>query len=182
MRISDHYLGLELFDFLMAGTELSANAISFSIFHIARNPAIIERLRQELLQTVLQNGNQLPSLADLEKLPFLTAVVKETLRLGKMAPSRLPRVATSEGMSLAGLHIPGGTVVSVSPHLIHMNSSIFPEPEKFVPDRWLGDEAGSFIGDADPDKYLFAFSMGSRDCIGSNLAMAEIRLVIAFLV
>jgi len=181
MRISDYTLGLEIFDFFMTGTELPANAISFGVFHVARNPRIIERLRKELLDAGFQIDDLIRTLVRLEKLPFLNAVVKETLRLGNLVPGRLPRVTPLQGMSVDGLHIPGGTVVSASCHLVHMNSLIFPEPEKFIPERWLIDEHG-YSTPFDPNKYLFAFSTGSRECIGSALAIAEIRSVIACLV
>lgn len=178
MSISNYNLGLEIFDFFMAGTELPANAISFGVFHVARNPPIIERLRKELYDAEFIVDNRFQSLATLEKLPFLNAVVKETLRLGNLVPGRLPRVTPPEGMSVADLHIPGGTVISASAHLVHMNPSKFPEPEKFIPERWLARRPGGFK----LENYLFAFSTGSRDCIGRELAFAEIRAVIACLV
>ena len=181
MSIRNRILSSEIFDFFMAGTELPANAISFGVFHVARSPSIVERIVNELRHSGFRVDDQHINLTCLEKLPFLNAVVKETLRLGNLVPGRLPRVSPPEGMSVDGLHIPGGTVVGASVHLVHMNSLIFPEPEKFIPERWLADECKSFM-DVNPDKYLFAFSTGSRECIGSNLAIAEIRAVIACLV
>jgi len=178
IRISDYHLGMEMFDFFMAGTELPANAISFGVFHVARNPPIIERLRQELHNAGFLVNNHFQSLTLLEKLPFLNAVVKETLRLGNLVPGRLPRVTPPEGMSVAGQHIPGGSVVSASAHLAHMNPSIFPEPEKFMPERWLDDAPREFK----LEKYMVAFSTGSRDCIGRELGFAEIRVFMACLV
>jgi cytochrome P450 len=178
IRISDYHLGMEIFDFFMAGTELPANAISFSVFRVARNPLIIERLRQELHDVGFLVNCNFQSLTVLEKLPFLNAVVKETLRLGNLVPGRLPRVTPPEGMSVAGQHIPGGSVVSASTHLVHMNPSIFPEPEKFMPERWLDDTPGRFK----LEKYLVAFSSGGRDCVGRELGFAEIRVFIACLV
>jgi cytochrome P450 len=169
---------MEIFDFFMAGTELPANAISFGIFHVTRNRPIIERLRQELHDAGFLVNNHFQSLNPLEKLPFLNAVVKETLRLGNLVPGRLPRVTPPEGMSVVGRHIPGGSIVGASAHLVHMNPSIFPEPEKFIPERWLVDTPSSFK----LEKYMVAFSAGSRDCIGRELAFAEIRVFIACLV
>jgi cytochrome P450 len=169
---------MEIFDFFMAGTELPANAISFGVFHVARNPPIIERLRQELHDAGFPVNYNFQSLTVLEKLPFLNAVVKETLRLGNLVPGRFPRVTPPEGMIIAGQHIPGGSVVSAGTHLVHMNPSIFPEPEKFMPERWIDDTPREFK----LEKYMVAFSSGSRDCIGRELAFAEIRVFIACLV
>jgi cytochrome P450 len=169
---------MEMFDFFMAGTELPANAISFGVFHVFRNPQIIERLRQELHDADFLGNYNFESLIILEKLPFLNAVVKETLRLGNLVPGRLPRVTPPEGMIIAGQHIPGGSVVSASAHLVHTNPSIFPEPEKFIPERWLDDTPREFK----LEKYMVAFSTGNRDCIGRELGFAEIRVFIACLV
>jgi cytochrome P450 len=70
---------------MIAGTELPANAISFGVFQIARNQRVLEKLQEELEETSEGNGH-LPSLSSLEMLPYLDAVVKETLRLGNLVP------------------------------------------------------------------------------------------------
>jgi cytochrome P450 len=168
-RITSRELSLELFDFFMAGTELPANAISFGVFQLARHPSVIGILRRELRD----NGLERESLSDgegferLEKLPYLNAIIKETLRLGNLVPDRLPRAVPSESITIGSEYIPSGTIVSGSTQLLHMNQVLFPEPQTFLPARWLVRGTGGFK----LDKYLVAFSTGMRDCIGSNLAL-----------
>lgn len=134
---------------------------------------------QEELRGTCQGNNHLPSLATLERLPYLDAVVKETLRLGNLVPGRLPRLVPPGGMNIAETHIPGGTVVSSSTHLIHTCPSIFPDPAEFIPERWLPIGTKESLAGVKLDRYLLPFSTGSRDCIGNNLALAEIRSAIA---
>lgn len=181
MGVRNCIWSLEIFDFFMAGTELPANAISFGVFHVARSPSIVERLHNELWHSGFPVDDQRTNLNCLEKLPFFNAAVKETLSLGSLVPWRLTRLSPPQGMTVDGLYIPGGTVVDISVHLVHTNSFIFLEPGKFIPERWLTGECKSLM-DVNPDKYFFAFSTESRECIGSNLAVAEIRAVIAYFV
>jgi cytochrome P450 len=159
----------------MAGTELPANAISFATYHLALNPPITAKLRSELAQ-FLHHKDGIPSLSELEKLPYLTAIIKESLRLSSLIPGRLPRVVPPEGITVSGLKIPGNMVVSSSALMVHTNPLLFPEPEKFVPERWMNSGNGML------DKFLVPFSVGRRDCIGQHLALAEMRMFISRLV
>lgn len=116
----------------------------------------------------------MPTLVQLEKMSYLCAVVKETFRLGNLIPGRLPRVTPPKGANIDGLYIPGGISVSSSSWLVHMNDVIFAEPEKFIPERWSGENAR--------EDFWVPFSLGKRDCVGRHLAVAEVKMAIAGMV
>lgn len=84
--------------------------------------------------------------------------------------SPLPRIVPSTGATIDKVFVPGGTVVEMTSHFIHRNENIFPKPNEFNPDRWLGEKG------KDLDKWLVAFSKGLRSSLGSNLAWAEPHL------
>ncbi len=106
-----------------------------------------------------------------------TAVIKETLRVAVSVPAGLPRVVPESGAVLSGVKIPGGvsasclsycfipdacqqSVVSQSCLFISFSEEIFPQARKFIPDRWLGEDAKSL------ENYLVVFSKGPRACLG----------------
>ena len=91
-----------------------------------------------------------------------SAVIRETLRLGNGFGGKLPRTVPAEGLhiSSANITIPPGTRIAMSPYLTHSDPRIYPEPHKFIPERWLGEEGKEL------DKYLLSFSKGSRICAG----------------
>ncbi|KAE9367300.1 cytochrome P450, partial [Stipitochalara longipes BDJ] len=173
-RINTPHLAAELFDFHMAGTELPAQAIAFAVYQLARNPIVVSRLRDELQSCFSYPTADMPTLAQLEKLSYLCAVVKEVLRLGNLIPGRLPRVTPPKGSNIDGLHVPGGISVTSSVWMIHMNDMIFGAPDKFMPERWLGEKVRE-------DRWV-PFSLGKRDCIGRHLAVAELKMAIAGMV
>lgn len=109
----------------------------------------------------------------LEKLPYLTAVIHEGLRLGRTITHRLSRVFPDKTLQYGGMAIPPRTVVHMTSILIHENEDIFPEPYIFKPERWLGSDQQRL------QKYLTPFSRGTRSCLGINLAWAEQYLTIA---
>jgi len=110
-------------------------------------------------------------LQDLEKLPYLTAVIQEGLRITQPLAHRNARVLPYKGLFYRDAEIPAGTPISMTTYLVHENESIFPEPREFRPERWLHNERLR--------KYLLAFSRGSRSCLGINLAWAELYLIVA---
>ncbi|KAF6758368.1 cytochrome P450 [Ephemerocybe angulata] len=153
-----------------AGTETVANTCTMAAFHVLDNKEIGRKLRAELVDAWPELEVPLP-LEKLEKLPYLTAVIQEALRLSHGVVSPLPRIVTEDAL-IGGVLVPKGTVVAMSQTFVHLNRDIFPNPKKFDPDRWLVKGAG------DMSNYLVAFSKGQRSCIGVNLAWAELYLIL----
>jgi len=98
-----------------------------------------------------------------DQLPYLDAVVREGLRCAPPIPMSFPRYVPDGGRSLEGHYLPAGTVVSCQPWTVHRDAEVFPEPWTFKPERWLEEE-----GRTEREKMFFAFSQGSRGCIGKK--------------
>jgi len=107
----------------------------------------------------------------LEKLPYLTAVIKESLRMAYGVVSPLPRIVGPSSAEIAGVHIPAGTVVSIGTTFLHDNPDIFADPMSFSPERWLQPNSPEL------ENYLVPFSKGPRSCLGINLAWCELYLL-----
>jgi cytochrome P450 len=156
---------------LFGGADSVGNTVSIGTYHILQKPEMVTRLKEEM-RNVWPDLQKQPKLEELEKLPFLTAVIKESLRLAPGVPAPLPRIVPSTGASIGGRQIPPGTIVGMAQLMVHLHPHIFPSPEEFDPERWLGEDS-SFL-----DKWFVPFSRGPRACLGQTLAMCE--LYIAF--
>ncbi len=151
----------EAYTILSAAADSSANVMTRTTYFLLCSPSIRSTLVSELT-AAFPDPNQRLDFLKLEKLPYLTAVIKEGLRLSFHPPGRLPRVIeTDGGLELSGYRVPKGTIVGMSSWMMHRDPNIWPEPEKFLPERWLDPVDGKNL-----DKYLVNFSKGSRQCIG----------------
>ena len=125
------------------------------------------------LRAELSSAPQPPSLSDVEKLPYLAAVLAEANRLSFGVTSRLLRIASHETLQYRQYILPPGTRMCTTTLVAHTNETIFPDPWTFKPERWLG-EAGK-----ERQKYQLAFGKGNRKCLGINVANAILCLAIA---
>lgn len=91
----------------------------------------------------------------------------ESLRLFPPTSHGLPRSTPPEGAQILGEYVPGNVTVSMSAYVVHQDPMLFPSPQTYNPDRWLGD-AGKELG-----PYFVAFSAGARGCIGRNISYLE---------
>lgn len=153
-----------------AGSDTVGNVCTVGAYHILTNPWIHSKLVEELQQAWPDVSSTIGYEA-LEKLPFLTAVIKESLRMAHGVVTPLPRIVGPMDSEISGMTIPAGTVVSMGATIVHRNPEIFPEPFTFTPERWLHEDAREL------EKYLVAFSKGPRSCLGINLAWCELYLI-----
>ncbi|KAL5315614.1 hypothetical protein ACEPPN_016483 [Leptodophora sp. 'Broadleaf-Isolate-01'] len=152
-----------------AGSHTVAWALTVGCFHVLSNPYILSTLKSELATINRDDGEALNSvLSQLEKLPFLTGIIKESLRLSYGTSLRLPRIDPEKSMQFHEWSIPPGTAVSMTGALMHHDESIFPDSKEFKPERWVENKG--------LDRYLTSFSAGSRACLGITLAWAELYL------
>ncbi|GAP91441.1 putative cytochrome P450 [Rosellinia necatrix] len=172
---SEERLAKEAQLLLGGGTVTSARVISCATYYILTQPDVLERLREELRQPMKRWPVDVPSWTDLERLPFLQAVIKEALRVDFGVMTRLPRISPDLSIQYGHYHIPAGVPVGMSSYFMHTDAEVFPEPLSFKPERWLGDVNPLM------NRNFVPFTRGSRTCLGSNLAMAEISLVLAVL-
>ena len=168
-------ISVEANNVLAAGFETTGSMCAVATFHILSNRDVHQRLQQEL-DYAIPDAAKIPSHQALEKLPYLSAVIKETLRIAVGAYSRLPRVSPNESIVYRDWVIPPNTAVGMSALFVEHNPIIFPNPDSFLPDRWLKDDCRAL------ERYLIPFGRGSRMCVGINLAYAELYLVLATIV
>ena len=175
--------------FIGAGMETTGRTLAITFYHILANEDVHQRLREELRTVIPAADSPIPSLARLEKLPYLTAVITEGLRISHGTAGRLARIAPDEDLVYNGVRIPRGTTMSQSSYILHTHPATFPHPHAFHPERFL--ESPSKGEDKDNDyegvpateayKNLIPFGRGARMCVGMNLAWAELYLTIAVL-
>lgn len=117
--------------YIIAGTDTTAITLTYTVWRVCQNPMIRNRLVEELQQLPEGFGDH-----DALKLTYLNQVIDEALRLHGAAPSGLPRIVPPEGTTLAGKYLPGGSIVCTQAWSLHRMADIFPDPERFDPDRW----------------------------------------------
>ncbi|KAK3703653.1 hypothetical protein LTR37_014349 [Vermiconidia calcicola] len=158
---------------MFGGPDTTGTTLMHGTFYILTMPEVYKKLKKEL-QQAWPNLEKPPTLDTLEALPYLTGVIKESMRMSPGVFSPLPRVVPPVGATLAGEFVPGGSVVGMSSHFVHSSEEIFENSNAFDPERWLGSNAQSL------DKWLVNFSRGPRMCLGFNLAWAELYLTFAY--
>ena len=163
-------LNIEAVQLIIGGTDTTANTTAYTAWEIARNQEIAKLLVDELASLT----ESVPSVQALEDLPYLSACLQEGLRLHCVLPGPTPRIVPDGGADIMGVHFPGGCQVFVQAHTAHQDASIFPDPEKFDPSRWIknGNEAKMQLA-------MIGFSAGPRICLGMMLAWMEMRYMIA---
>ncbi|KAJ8129175.1 hypothetical protein O1611_g4459 [Lasiodiplodia mahajangana] len=160
---SEERLAKEAQLLLGGGTVTSARTISCATYYILTRPDVAKRLGDELRQPMAEWPTHVPTWAELERLPFLQAVIKEALRVDFGVMTRLPRISPDLPLQYKHYTIPAGVPVGMSSYFMHTDPDIFPMPFNFNPDRWLGA--------VNP--------LMNRNFV--PLAMAEISLVLAVL-
>ena len=145
---------------LGAGAVTTAWTLTVGMYHLTVQQEKLERLRAEV-RSVMPDPYQPVKLQQLEQLPYLTAVIMESLRLSNGVSTRLARVAPDRSIYFRDWEIPKGTPVGMTSTLIHQNPDIFPQPFEFIPERWLDPKERQRL-----ESYLVPFSKGTRQCAG----------------
>ncbi|MFD9194631.1 cytochrome P450 [Streptomyces phaeochromogenes] len=157
--------------FLVAGHETTATSMAFALHLLARHPEARKRAHEEADR--LPSGRA-PSAADLDELPYLTRVLKETMRLYPAAPVIGRR--SVEAAEIDGHVIPAGADVLVLPWVTHRHPDLWNDPDRFDPDRFTPER------EASRHRYAwFPFGGGPRACIGQYFSMLESVLALAAL-
>lgn len=159
----------QLLTLFIAGHETSANALTWAFYLLAQHPDVTRKLLAELEREL---GGRPPTPADLERLPYLEWVMKETLRLYPPAPSANRTV--KETFEWQGYEIQAGELVTYVPFVSHRMETQFRDPLRFWPERW-----DPTSGENPPAYAYIPFAAGPRSCIGAGFAQMEIRLVLA---
>jgi cytochrome P450 len=147
----------ELLTLLVAGHETTATSLSWAVERLTRSPAKLERLRAEVLE-----GRE----------EYLTATIQETLRLRPVISTVLRKL--TEAVEIGGYELPAGITVAPSIYLVHRNPEVYPEPQRFLPERFLDNPPGTYT--------WIPFGGGVRRCLGASFAQFEMAVVLKELV
>ncbi|KAH7258133.1 cytochrome P450 [Fusarium solani] len=160
-------MAAECLDHMAAGIDTTGDVLCFLMWELSQPRSI---KYQRLLREEFRNNPNAP----FDELTLLDAVLNEGLRCFPAIPMSLPRYVPQGGRVIDGFSLPEKTVVSCQSFSVHrINDDVFPDPDKFYPERWLKTE-----GDADRRRLQWAFSSGGRGCIGKHLAMAEMKTLL----
>ena len=155
--ISDTEIRDQLLTLLTAGHETTATSLAWAVERLSRHPEKLERLREGV-----EAGSD----------DYLTATIQETLRLRPVIAIVLRRLA--EAVEIAGYELPAGVTVVPNVYLVHRNPEIYPEPDHFLPERFLGTNPGTYT--------WIPFGGGVRRCLGAAFAQFEMAVVLRELV
>jgi len=164
--MTDEELRDELVTLLVAGHETTATSLAWTFERVLSHRAVYDRLVEEIRDTV---GDQPVGDEHLNRLPYLDATVRESLRLRPIIPMVVRRVQVP--VSIRGFDVPAGTIVSPNIYLTHRRPDLYPEPNEFRPERFI---------DVRPKPYHWLpFGGGVRRCLGIAFALYEMKVVMA---
>ena len=163
-QMNDEELRDQLMSLLLLGYETTAAALAWAFYLIHSHPQVRDRLQQELNNA---DNTQPDAIA---QLPYLTAVCQESLRVHPIALICTPRMVR-DSVHIGGDKFNAGTIIVPCIYLTHRREEIYPQPEKFHPERFLQQKFSPF-------EYL-PFGGGSRGCIGAAFSLYEMKLVLA---
>ncbi|KAJ3251379.1 Protein kinase alk2 [Boothiomyces macroporosus] len=154
-ELADHVI-----NFILAGRDTTAQALSWCLFCLHQNPKVKEQVFKEIDETL---GEELiPKYEQIKKMRYINAVFKETLRLYPSVP-REGKSALNDDVLPNGTKIPRGAIVAWLPYAMGRSDKIWKSPEQFLPERWLSGKQ--------PTQYEFpSFNCGPRICLGKSLA------------
>ncbi|KAI1105049.1 putative cytochrome P450 [Jackrogersella minutella] len=161
---------------VIAGSETTATTLSGAIYLLLTHPKTLEKLKQEV-RSMFSSADEI-NISSANKLTYMLAVIHESLRLFPPVTSGLVRQVPPGGEQVAGRFVAGGMFVEVQNWAINHSKDNWKDPWVFNPERFLvsTEEAAKAGNKLDA---LQAFSFGPRNCIGRNLAYAEMRLILA---
>ncbi|KAK9915097.1 hypothetical protein WJX75_004696 [Coccomyxa subellipsoidea] len=195
MPMEGDKLQAEVASLIVGGLDTTAQTCSFTLALLATHPEAQKAVAAELqsaglLSTPAKRSPRLLNHSDLSRLPYLDAVVRESMRMFPVSASGLGRY-TTEPAVLGGYLVPAGTEVQINYYAMQNVEANFPEPQRFQPERWLGhpraaagassgELSADGSGEADPLARAFLpYSAGPRSCIGQPLAQMEVPTILA---
>jgi cytochrome P450 len=161
---SEQELHDQLRTLLAAGHETTATSLTWALYHIYSDHSVLDRLVAELSDRPTPRG--------MVALPYLGAVIKESLRMHPPVPIVLRRLTA--GLTVDGVHCKAGDVVGIALYALHFNPDIWPEPQSFDPERFLAKRWSPF-------EYA-PFGGGHRRCIGAAFANSELAVALGTII
>lgn len=172
-KLTENEILAQCWLFFIAGYETTASTLTYCSYELAVNPGVQQKLYEEIRDSLNNNNGNKIDYDTLLKLPYLDAVLSETLR--KYPPViRLERQAMDDiSLGTTGYVIPKGMIAEIPVYAIHYDPEYYPKPEEFIPERFLPENRENMT----PYTYL-PFGSGPRNCIGMRFALLEAKLAI----
>jgi cytochrome P450 len=170
--MSDRQLHEEILGMLQQGHDTVGESLAWTWYLLAQNPEVARRLHCEVSEVL---GDRVPVLADLPRLQYGQTILQESLRLYPPVWV-IPRDAIQDDR-IGGYRIPAGSTILLCPYLTHRRPEFWENPEAFDPDRFLPERARER-----PRHAYFPFGAGPRLCMGAEMAMMEMLLIMAMVV
>ena len=167
MKLRDEEVSAQSVIFMVAGFETTGSTLSYMAYVLATHPEIQEKLLEELDEAVESRGD-MPLYDFVNSLDYLDRVLCEVLRL--YTPGFLVHRRCNETCTINGVTIPSGVDVFMPPYVLHRDPALWPDPEKFDPDRFSPENRAT----QEPYSYM-PFGMGPRQCIGFRFALLEMK-------
>jgi cytochrome P450 len=167
--MDDRQLRDEVITMFIAGHETTALALSWAWYLLATHPEAERKLHDELSLVL---DDRVPTAADLPALPYTRMVIDETVRL--YPPAWISNRQSINEDVVCGYRIPAKSFVAFSPYVTHRNPELWPDPERFDPERFANGQ-----GKERPRYAYFPFGGGPRQCIGKGFALVEAQLILA---
>ncbi|KAL7041072.1 hypothetical protein ACKWTF_000617 [Chironomus riparius] len=177
LRVDKRVAVIVVSDLMLAGVDTTASAVLNTIYCLAKNPDKQEILRQELINILPEKNSRMTS-ENNKNMPYLRAVIKEAMRLFPVASGNVRQ--TTKEIVISGYRVPANTHVGLQFHMDLINEKYYPNPDKFLPERWLRDQSdnNSRAGVANPFSFL-PFGFGVRSCIGKRIAELELETLVS---
>lgn len=176
--VNDNVVMMYLIANITAGSDTTASTICAAVYYVLKHPDVHDRLRKELRGANLDSTKP-AQWKEIRGLPYLDAVMRESMRLHPGVGLLIERIVPKEGLALPdGRFVPEGTIVGMNPWVINRDTAVFgPEPDSFIPERWLagkGESDEAFQTRVSKMKSTdFTFGAGPRVCLGQHISQLE---------
>lgn len=162
----------EVDTFMFEGHDTTTSGISFTFYHLSQNKEVQQKVFEEVREVFGDDPTSGVTHRQLQELKYLEMVIKESLRIHPSVPFIGRRL--TEDTLISGVTIPEGTNIIIPIYAIHHDEDVYPDPEKFDPERFSADA----ITGRNPYSYI-PFSAGARNCIGQKFAMLEVKSIVS---
>lgn len=155
----------------IAGHETTANALTFTLHFLGSNPEVQQKVFDEITEIESQTDNVIEQL---QKMPYVNAVLNESMRL--YPPAWITDRQNVDDDTVGNFKIKKGTLIGISFYELHRNPKYWQDPDRFIPERFLGEQKKQSM------QYFYPFGAGPRMCIGAGFAIYEMCLAISQIV
>ncbi|KAB8230873.1 cytochrome P450 [Aspergillus alliaceus] len=176
-RLSTRDMIVHLSTNVFAGSDTTAIALRSIFYNLIHHPTAMSKVQAEI-DTADREGklsNPISYRESITHLPYFAAVMKEAMRLHPSVGQIMEREVPPQGMSICDQHIPAGTIVGINPWVVHRDPATFPQPDSFIPERWLESSPERL---KKMEKAFFNFGAGARSCIGKSISLVEMHKIV----